>query len=77
MKSEIILQAARAALEGTKLFPGIVGLLLAGGVEYYHVDYVGLHTTFYGPAGDTVTTPIPFEGLPPVAADFCAEALRA
>ncbi len=77
MNTEAIVQAARATLEGTKPFPEIVGMLLAAGVEYYHVDYVGLRTTFYGTAGDTVATPIPFEGLPPVAADFGAEALRA
>lgn len=77
MNTETIVQAARATLEGTKPFPEIVGMLLAVGVEYYHVDYVGLRKTFYGTAGVTVTTPIPFEGLPPVAADFCAEALRA
>jgi uncharacterized protein YbcV (DUF1398 family) len=77
MNTETIVQAARATLEGTKRFPEIVGMLLAAGVEYCHVDYVGLRKTFYGPDGDAVTTPIPFEGLPPVAADFCGEALRA
>jgi len=77
MNTETIVQAARATLDGTKPFPEIVGMLLAAGVEYYHVDYVGLRKTFYGPGGDAVTTPIPFEGLPPVAAAFCADSLRA
>jgi len=57
-------------------FPEVVGQLLAAGVEYYHVDYVGLRKTFYSTDGDAVVTPINYEGLPPVAADFDAAALR-
>jgi hypothetical protein len=51
--------------------------LIETGVEYYHVDYVALRKCFYGAAGDVATTPIPYEGLPPVAADFDVAALRA
>jgi len=77
MNAEIINQAARATLEGTMPFPEVVGQLIAAGVEYYHVDYVGLRKTFYSPSGDAVVTAINYEGLPPVAADFDAAALRA
>lgn len=57
-------------------FPEVVGQLLAGGVEYYHVDYVAMRKTFYGADGSVVATPIPYEGLPSVAADFDVAALR-
>ena len=42
MDSKLILDAARGTLDGTLSFPEVVGQLLAAGVEYYHVDYVGL-----------------------------------
>jgi uncharacterized protein YbcV (DUF1398 family) len=58
-------------------FPEVVSQLLAAGVEYYHVDYITMRKTFYSPAGETVVTPINYEGLPPVATDFNATALRA
>jgi hypothetical protein len=41
MDSKLILEAARGTLDGTLSFPEVVGQLLAAGVEYYHVDYVG------------------------------------
>jgi len=76
MNTESIAQAARATLEGTMSFPEVVGHLLSAGVEYYHVDYAALRKTFYGGEGKTVTIPIPYEGLPPVALDFDTPALR-
>lgn len=77
MNTELIVEAARETLAGTAAFPEIVAKLVAAGVEYYHVDYVGLRKTFYEPGGDAVTTPITFEGLPPVGAELDAGALRA
>lgn len=77
MNTELVLDAARATLAGTAPFPEIVAQLLAAGVEYYHVDYVGLRKTFYGPAGDVAVTPITYDDLPPVADAFDAPALRA
>lgn len=77
MNAEIITPTARATLAGTISFPEVVSRLLAAGVEYYHVDYVAMRKTCYSAAGDMVMTPINFEGLPPVAADFDAAALRA
>jgi len=77
MNTEITTRTARATLDGTISFPEVVGQLLAAGVEYYHVDYVGMRKTFYGAGGDVVVTPINYEGLPPVAADFDPAALRA
>jgi uncharacterized protein YbcV (DUF1398 family) len=77
MNTEIITKTARATLDGTMSFPQVVGQLLAASVEYYHVDYVGMRKTFYSADGDTVVTPINYEDLPPVAADFDAAALRA
>ena len=77
MNTEIIAKTARATLEGTISFPEVVSQLLAAGVEYYHVDYVTMRKTFYSADGDTVMTPINYEGLPPVAADFNEAALRA
>lgn len=77
MNTKIITETARKTLDGTMSFPEVVGQLLAAGVEYYHVDYVGMRKTFYSADGDAVVTPIHYEGLPPVAADFDVAALRA
>jgi uncharacterized protein YbcV (DUF1398 family) len=77
MNTDIVSHAARAALDGSIPFPEVVRRLIETGVEYYHVDYVALQTRFYSATGDIVTTPIPYEGLPPVAADFDAAGLRA
>lgn len=77
MNIELVKKAAEETLAGTKSFPEIVGMLVEAGVEYYHVDYVGLRKNFYGADGGVVTTAIPYEGLPSVAADFDGEALRA
>ncbi|HEX3627555.1 MAG TPA: DUF1398 family protein [Verrucomicrobiae bacterium] len=77
MNTEIITETARKTLDGTISFPEVVGQLLTAGVEYYHVDYIGMHKTFYCAEGDVVVTPIEYEGLPPVAPDFDAAAVRA
>jgi uncharacterized protein YbcV (DUF1398 family) len=77
MNTNIIIEVAHKTLAGKISFPEVVGQLLTAGVEYYHVDYVGLKKTFYGADGDMVVTPINYEGLPPVAADFSAENVRA
>lgn len=58
-------------------FPEVVGQLLTAGVEYYHVDYVGMRKTFYSADGDVFVTSINYEGLPPVAPQFSVEAVRA
>ena len=77
MNTEIVTAVARAALAGNISFPEVVRSLTETGVEYYHVDYVALRKTFYGAGGDVVMTPISYEGLPAVAADFDLAGLRA
>ncbi len=77
MNTKIIIETARKTLAGGIAFPEVVGQLLSAGVEYYHVDYVAMKKTFYGADGDTVVTPITYEALPPVAADFSLEGIRA
>ena len=77
MNTELITAAAHATLNAEKSFPQIVGMLIEAGVEFYHVDYLALRKTFYSGEGAVVSMPIPIEGLPPVAADFDAAALRA
>jgi uncharacterized protein YbcV (DUF1398 family) len=77
MNAEIIAETACKTLAGTISFPEVVSQLLAAGVEYYHVDYVGLKKTFYSANGNVVVTQINFEGLPAVAVEFCAKSLRA
>jgi len=77
MNTNIIAETARKTLAGTIPFPEVVGQLLTAGVEYYHVDYIGMKKTFYSADGDAVVTPINYEGLPPVAVDFSKDALRA
>jgi uncharacterized protein YbcV (DUF1398 family) len=77
MNTNIIHETARQTLAGAISFPEVVGQLLSTGVEYYQVDYVGLKKTFYSAEGAMVVTTIDYEGLPPVAPEFSAEALRA
>ena len=77
MKSEDVAQAARATLDGSMAFAEIVGRLIETGVEYYHVDYVALQKTFYSATGEMIKTPITYENLPDVAADFDVDALKA
>jgi uncharacterized protein YbcV (DUF1398 family) len=77
MDTRAITDAAKATLAGTLPFPEIVAKLIAAGVEYYHVDYIGLCKAFYDGAGARVVTPIPVEGLPPVALELDVAALRA
>lgn len=77
MKSEVVAEAARATLDGSIPFPEVVGRLIETGVEYYHVDYIALQKTYYSAAGEIIKTPINYEGLPSVAADFDSDALKA
>jgi len=77
MNTEIVAEAARASLSGALPFPEIVRRLIETGVETYHVDYVALRMTFYSGTGEVMSTPLLFEGLPTVATDFDAPALRA
>lgn len=76
MNTETIAEVSHATLAGTIAFPDVVRKLIETGVEYYHVDYVALRKTFYGTSSAVVTTPIPYEGLPPVAAEFDAARLK-
>jgi uncharacterized protein YbcV (DUF1398 family) len=77
MNTEIIVEVSTATLDGTISFPEVVRQLLATGVEYYHVDYVGRKKTFYSAEGNVVVTPINYEGLPAVAPDFALGDLKA
>jgi len=62
MDTEIIAEVAGATLARSIAFPEVVRRLIETGVEYY----VTLRKTFYSATGDVMTTPIPYEGLPPV-----------
>ncbi len=77
MNTDLITAAANATLAGGTPFPQIVAQFIGAGVEFYHVDYLALRKTFYNDGGAAVTTAIPYENLPAVAADFDAHALRA
>ena len=77
MNTKTITETARKTLDGTMSFPEFVSHLLDAGVEFYHVDYVAMRKTFYSADGDVAMTPISYEGLPPVAAEFDIAALRA
>lgn len=77
MDSHTVAQAARATLDGSIPFPEVVGRLLQTGVESYHVDYMALEVTYYSVTGESMKTPLSYEGLPPVAASFDPDALRA
>ncbi len=77
MNTDLVTTAARATLAGGTPFSQIVAMLVEAGVEFYHVDYITLRKSFYSGTGAVVTTAIPYENLPSVAADFDAPALRA
>ncbi len=77
MNTQLITEAARATLAGTASFPQVVALLVAAGVEYYHVDYAGMRKTFYGSSDGAVVTPITYDDMPEIAPEFDAAALRA
>ncbi len=77
MDTHLIQQTSLKTLAGTISFPEVVGELLHAGVEYYHVDYVGLLITFYGTDGSMTVTPLNFENLPPIAPDFDIAVVRA
>jgi len=77
MDTKIILETSQRTLAGTISFPEVVKNLLSTGVEYYHVDYVQRRKTFYSGTGEVAVTSIDIEGLPSVAADFDAAALKA
>jgi len=77
MNTHIITETARKTLEGTISFPEVVRQLISAGVEYYHVDYVGLKKTFYGADGDIAVAPIHYEGLPAVSPEFSLEGIKA
>lgn len=77
MNTAAISEAAQASLAGTLPFPEIVAKLVAAGVEYYYVDYVGRRTTFFDGVGASASTTITYENLPPVAPELDVPALRA
>src|SRR6185437_14802758 len=77
MNTKIIVETARKTLAGTISFPEVVGQLLTAGVEYYHVDYVGMKKMFYDAEDGVVVVAIDYEGLPSVAADFSSEDIKA
>ncbi len=77
MNTHIIVETSRATLSGTIAFPDVVRRLLDAGVEFYHVDYIGLRKTFVSADGEVVITPIPLDELPAVAGDFDHAAVKA
>jgi len=77
MDTHVIHLTAQKALQGSISFPELVGTLLAAGVESYHVDYVAARKTYYGADGSVAVTPLTYEGLPDVAADFASDRLKA
>jgi uncharacterized protein YbcV (DUF1398 family) len=77
METTVIIEAAAASRGGTQAFPEVVRMLMSAGVEYYHVDYVGRCIQYYDGIDGRVTTAIEFSGLPPVAPELDAAALRA
>ena len=75
MNSAAIESAMHATYQGSKPFQEIVAQLIAAGVEYYFVDYFELRTTFYG-SGASVSSPLPYQDLPPIAETFDAAEVK-
>lgn len=77
MDADAVGALARATVNGSMPFPQIVGELIAQGVEYYHVDYAASSLAFYSAAGSIVRAPLLIEGLPSIASNLDAAALKA
>lgn len=77
MDADEIRALAAATREGSMPFPQIVGRLIDNGVEYYHVDFAQRMFTFYGATATVIDAPLEIEGLPAIAGDFDAGALKA
>ena len=77
MDAQEIAALAQATQDSSLPFAQIVQRLMAQEVESYLVDFARGAFTFYGPGGATVAAPLRFEGLPPIAPDFDAAALKA
>lgn len=77
MNTEVISRVSKATLAGEIAFSELVQLLLAAGVEYYHVDYLSGRKRFYGAGSEVVETPITYENLSSVAAEFDQPAVKA
>jgi uncharacterized protein YbcV (DUF1398 family) len=76
MDANIISKIAKAVHDGALSFPEVVAELVVEGVESYHVDFASMTSTYHGSGDAVVTTPLAFEGLPAVAAEFDAAALK-
>lgn len=74
---DIITDTVRQTFASTLAFPEVVARLIAAGVEYYHVDYIGQRIHHYTANGGCVTVPVLLGELPPAARDFTASALKA
>ena len=77
MNANLITDTAKASHNGSISFPDAVGKLIAAGVEYYHVDYITLQTTYYSAEGSVVITPLPYENLPAVSSLLNIQELKA
>ena len=77
MDSDRIRKIAEVTLSGSMPFPEIVGNLIEEGVEYYHVDFASLSSSFYSANGGVAVAPLVLEGLPEIATEFNAAELRA
>ena len=77
MNANIITDTAKASHNSEISFPDAVGKLIAAGVEYYHVDYITLQTTYYSAEGSVVITPLPYENLPTVSSTLNIQELKA
>lgn len=77
MDANAITAVAVGVHDGSLSFPQSVAALVAEGVEYYHVDFVAQSCRYSGAAGSSVVAPLAFEGLPSIAPEFDAQALKA
>lgn len=77
MNQQTITEIAARTAAGTISFPEVVAALLAAGVEYYHIDYVGMRQTCYSAGGETFALPLGLAVSSPVAANFDGTELRA
>lgn len=77
MNANIISSTAHASHAGHISFAEAAGKLIAEGVEFYHVNYLTLQTSYYSSEGSVVAVSVPFEGLPAVSENFDSSSLRA
>ena len=76
MDSRVLQETMNGSFSGTMSFPEVVGRLLAGGVERYYADLVGLQKTYYGVGGTAQANALPLTDPPTIPDTFVEDVVK-